>query len=406
MSRLQTVAFRPDLNSQLRFRKRFPLEDFNGEKTDMKKYLTGTHHISLKQVPSALTLRKGSSGSVGPCKPILLDAGFSLEQIYSTGESSFIRKVSGSEQEIPDPYRPAACIDDILSQDSFLQMSSDAGEPPEADGFTEVKRPGVSHRRIVYEDFFRIISGRFLSDFQGRETGPRVVIWYGDVMRLQDQIPANKFQWEKFGRKTPKNSIRFQDVKSHEVKADFLWNHTFWGRKLTELCREEKQYECGADLPPGVKVIPRTARTLKKTLIAFLKGEPDPRIPASKTANLYAPDRKVDRDVRSRRLLEMLKTVDGVFAQRFCAFPHEEWTYEKYDLFVLGLIWELITDEFLDGQLTADARKLTTRFSELKKARKTFKLFAGQSTMREVGSSILFKQARWLRRYFLPLYEE
>jgi hypothetical protein len=372
----------------------------------MKEYLTGIHHISLKQVPSALTLRKGSSGSISPCKPILLDAGFSIEQIYSAGENSFVRKVSGKEQEIPNPYRPAACIDDILSQDSFQQMISDQETSLSADGFTEVKRPGVVHRRIVYEDFFRIISGRFLADFQGRTNGPRVVVWYGDVTRIQDQIPADKFQWKKFGRKAPKNKIRFQDVKSHEVKADFLWNHTFWGRKLTELCREEKSFGEADFLPPGVKGIPKTARTLKKTLIAFLKGKPDPRIPSSVMAGLYHPERTVDKDVRARRLIEMLKTVDGVFAQRFCAFPHEEWTYEKYDLFVLGLIWELITDEFLDGQLTADARKLTTRFSELKRARKTFKLYAGKSTMHEIGSAPLFKQARWLRRYLLPLYEE
>jgi hypothetical protein len=104
--------------------------------------------------------------------------------------------------------------------------------------------------------------------------------------------------------------------------------------------------------------------------------------------------------------MELLKTVDGVFMQRFCCYPHEEWTYQKYDLFLLKLIYELISDEFLDGQLTKFGRSLSSRFSDLKKARKYFKEFAGRNRIEDLGKQPLFvKQARWLR-FLLPLYRE
>jgi hypothetical protein len=196
-------------------------------------------------------------------------------------------------------------------------------------------------------------------------------------------------------------------VKSWEVKFDFIMRHTHWGNKLQELCEEELRYESGELIhPDGLEIKPKTARTLKKTLKAFFRGESDPRWTPSFTNSIYGSGRTVDRDVRSRRFLEMLKTVDGVFAQRFCAFPHEEWTYEKYDLFNLKLIWELISDEFLDGQLTDKGKLLTTRFAELKSARGEFKLYSSNDRLSEIGQTDLFnKKARWLR-FLLPLYKE
>jgi hypothetical protein len=281
-------------------------------------------------------------------------------------------------------------------------------EDPEGP-FIPVSDKKIVYQRIVYEDFFRIIAGRFLADHQGRKTTPRVVIWHGDVSRLQDQINPNKFRWKKFGRHVPKNQIRFQDIKSHEVKLDFLWRHTHWGNKLQELCKEEK--DLGRDplllTESGMEKPPTTARALRSVITAFFEGKSDPRVTRKKTEELYHSDRKPpDRDTRSRRFLEMLKTVDGVFAQRFCAYPNEVWTYEKYDIFVLGLIWELISDEFLDGQLSAEALELDTRYSELKLARKTFKSMAGTETVSSIATTILFnKRARWLRKYLLPLYK-
>jgi hypothetical protein len=264
------------------------------------------------------------------------------------------------------------------------------------------------HSRIEYEDFFRIVSGRFLADYQRRDVTPRVIIWYGDVLRLQDPQDPKIFRWEKFGRTRPKNKIRFEDVKSWEIKLDFLWRHTHWGNALIQLCEEEKRVEADPLLiPDGCKKAPTTARTLKKVISSFFKGEPDPRWTKEFQERIYPKERKPsDRNVRSRRFLEMLKTVDGVFSQRFTSFPHEEWTYEKYDLFVLGLIWELISDEFLDGQLTGFAQAIDTRFAELKSARGEFKYHAGRDSMSDISNTALFsRRGRWLRSLFLPLYQ-
>jgi hypothetical protein len=100
----------------------------------------------------------------------------------------------------------------------------------------------------------------------------------------------------------------------------------------------------------------------------------------------------------------MLKTVDGITIQRMCCFPHEHWTYEKYDLMVLHLIWELISDEFVDGKLKEESFKIRLRFSDLKKARKLMKM----ATLQECGNlaeHVHFKKEATWTRFFLPLFQ-
>jgi hypothetical protein len=167
------------------------------------------------------------------------------------------------------------------------------------------------------------------------------------------------------------------------------------------LCKEEQ-----TDEESETSQKHSTARTLKKVIKHFLEGKPDPRWTNEFRQKVYSDKHNPERAQRARRFLEMLKTVDGVFSQRFLAFPHEQWTYEKYDVFVLKLIWELISDEFLDSEVSKYGRDLTTRFSELKKARKTFKFHAGRNTVCELANhELLNKKARWLR-FFLPLWKE
>jgi hypothetical protein len=184
-------------------------------------------------------------------------------------------------------------------------------------------------------------------------------------------------------------------------------NKTHWGFKLHQMCKEELDYkEESRPMPDGVKVVPTTARTLKKVLHAFFHGKSDPRWTRKFTSKVYHPDRKYpDLAKRSRRFLEMLRTIDGIIAQRLCAFPHEFWTYEKYDLIVLKLIYELISDEFLDGRLTDYGQVIQTRFSSLKKIRGTFKRYAGRKT-NDISKDPLFKREQWLRSLFIPLYKE
>jgi hypothetical protein len=80
-----------------------------------------------------------------------------------------------------------------------------------------------------------------------------------------------------------------------------------------------------------------------------------------------------DRTHRSERLIEVLKTVDGIFTQRFLANPAEVWSWERFDIFTLGNLSLLLGDEFLDGEMPLEAAAIRTSYSTLKWSRKWFK---------------------------------
>jgi hypothetical protein len=69
---------------------------------------------------------------------------------------------------------------------------------------------------------------------------------------------------------------------------------------------------------------------------------------------------------RSYRLLELLRTIEGIFLQRFAFLPEEKWTWEKFDKFNLWNLSYFLDDEFLDGKLTEYSLSLTTRYQKLK----------------------------------------
>jgi hypothetical protein len=77
----------------------------------------------------------------------------------------------------------------------------------------------------------------------------------------------------------------------------------------------------------------------------------------------------------------------------------------KYDDLVLRLIWELISDEFLDGQLEPTAITIRTRFTELKTARKLMKHCTLNKEQCLADHPLFKKKARWLR-FLLPLWDE
>jgi hypothetical protein len=87
---------------------------------------------------------------------------------------------------------------------------------------------------------------------------------------------------------------------------------------------------------------------------------------------------------RAERLIELLKTVDGMFLGRYLSFPEEVWTWHKYDMFTLQGISCLIGDEFLDGPLTQQALSAESAFSQLKRARKSFKMYSLQYKLKEL----------------------
>jgi hypothetical protein len=71
-------------------------------------------------------------------------------------------------------------------------------------------------------------------------------------------------------------------------------------------------------------------------------------------------DTKCSIKARSDRLLELLKTVDGIFLQRYLCYPEEVWTWQRFDMFTLGNIASLLGDEFLDGEMSEHSLSIST----------------------------------------------
>jgi hypothetical protein len=346
---------------------------------------------------------------VGKNSDVLLEAGFGIEEFSHEG-SKILSREREQPYEVSDGYSSVAGVLDLDSVTSTLSDLT-GRESKDFSDFTVVKPKSVgrppkgSFRRIDYEDFFKIIAGRFLADANDSKVRPRVLIWQGDVKRLQDPVSSSLFRWEEGGASMPRNRIRFQDVVEPKVQMDFLLRHTHWGHKLNQLCYEEKRQDdfslIGA---AGKGPVPTSARLLRKVIFHFLSGKSDPRWTEGFTSSIYDKNTLRNGYSRSSRLLEVLKTIDGIAVQRMCCFPHEQWSYDKYDLFVLNLLWELISDEFIDGQLKSSAFNIRTRFSELKTARKLIK-FSTLNKMEDLPNHQHFRRdARWLR-FFIPLWK-
>jgi len=83
------------------------------------------------------------------------------------------------------------------------------------------------------------------------------------------------------------------------------------------------------------------------------------------------------------------------------AYPDEQWDWERFDLFTLGNIDALLSDEFLDGDLTQWCLdNVITNYAKLKKLRKMFKLAAHKdmlsSMLEGMGNDL---PANWLSQY-------
>jgi hypothetical protein len=263
---------------------------------------------------------------------------------------------------------------------------SEAEEDPFEEGPFRIKKG--NKYTILYEDPFKVLAGRFFAESRGLNP-PKIRVWPADVLRLQDQISPQMFRWEYFGEKPPKQRIRWAEVASIDVKIDFLWKHTHWGYKLQQMCND-----------PDTLTSTRSL-FLRKRIKHFLEGKPDPFWNERRVMKIYKDKTLRSSKSRSYRFLEMLKTVDGVFTQLYTAIPYEIWNWEKFDIFVLKLISELLYDEFMDGELTLEALSIPTRFQELKNARKHFKREMHNRPFEEVNLEELITLKEWLH-FFYP----
>jgi hypothetical protein len=174
----------------------------------------------------------------------------------------------------------------------------------------------------------------------------------------------------------------------------FLFNHTHWGHYIQSARKS----------PKGSNPLRYFANTLFRRISHFIRGLHDPlwtEEEKNRFADYSSPRNKT---YRAQRLLEVLKTVDGLFLQRFLSYPEEVWDWEKFDLFCVQAISIFLTDEFFDGEVSEVV--LTdhiTHYEDLKRARKLFKLVIHQD---EPEKHILRMDAtpRWVQSFLRPIW--
>jgi hypothetical protein len=213
--------------------------------------------------------------------------------------------------------------------------------------------------KIDYQDPWENMMSMVYSSARGLSQ-PYIRIWPGTTARLSDPLPKHSLP-ESF-RKSINSQIEFTDISDPDVKMFVIRNHTYWGRKL-----QKWKFD-------GTFKKKTFAKDLIRRLKAFLKGKPHPQW---KDVGKYYSDPEMFRDMKTRsyRLLELLRTIEGIFLQRFAFLPEEKWTWEKFDKFNLWNLSYFLDDEFLDGKLTEYSLSLTTRYQKLKQLRKRMKMY-------------------------------
>lgn len=374
---------------------------------DLAPYITGQHHLSTKQVPTSTLLRHAGSASVGKNLRALAHYEFSVQdssgELITSQVNDEVASQSGYSSSLGKLLEEAASENDStpasMQAHDRDQVESDTDQSDhESTSGTIVPEVGPQERkrrrrnaRLVYSDPWKIHAGRVLAEVSGI-SAPRPLVWQGDGLRLQDPIPPRLLGPKWSGSK--RNSVRFSSISDQEVKLNFLFRHTHWGHALSAIAFDQDHEDHA------------WAKTLKKRVKSFIKGGSDPLWSKRKRERLLAePDKIRDQKSRSDRLLELLKTVDGIFLQRYFAYPEEVWTWEKFDMFTLKNIEHLIGDEFLDGELTEHALSLTTTYESIKGLRKSFKDAAHRG---DLGTFLTAKDdmsEAW-ERPFLPVYRK
>jgi hypothetical protein len=327
--------------------------------------------------------------------------------IYHSGNS--LLGVNGGpaiETGFPVSNRSTGEYTIIKHGSEFFKLSGGQNAKPLGDIDNPHELHGEIHRLsrkgdrygIVYDDPWKILQGYSLATMMdsvncelGAKPGKfinrlKLLVWHGNKLRLQDKIPSRLIpNWN--GKET---EVRFTEIGSHDIKMSLLYQRTFWGRRLVELAHR-----------PETEL---WAKRLQKKLDYFLRGLPHPSWKKEDVVRIYETNDVRDRKSRSSRLLECLKTVEGIFLQRYLAFPNEEWTWEKFDLLVLKYLTILLDDEFLDGNLRPEVLGYRSRYSELKAVRKTFKRYALSSRDEYFKTSEFEKSIPVWLKTFVPIY--
>lgn len=345
---------------------------------ELLPYTVGRKFLSTKQVPSCLLLRHSGSSTVRRDREKLLRSGFTLSErkqddlgnIHFQDHTAL--RAAGSRPQYSDVLTSLLVesneLNDLQNQpgnEGNLSDEEHSGPEKEFEPGDFEKAPGSkillrkSQFKIKYDDPWKIQAGTVYSGL--KNSVQEVVVWSGDGIRLQDPLPPRILG--KSWKGSARNRIRFHAVGDLEAKHFLLFKHTHWGKALTEYCNDrsnETRYFW--------------SRRLRTRINRFLSGAHDPCMSNAQIREIFAdPHEGKSQKARSLRFIEMLKTVDGIFLQRYLSYPEEVWTWERFDAFTLGNISNLIGDEFLDGTLTEAGVSIISAYSQLKSARKWFK---------------------------------
>lgn len=357
------------------------------EKTSL--YLTG------KQVPSCLLLRNSGHWLTTKNRNTLAAAGFPLCEKYGDdgdwipvhieadpwteeGHVSASRVKGFSDYLSSIVAENARLGRDDLASDAFVEAYPETVAETSVDSSEEEfqeendlwEQPGGKTARytykVDYQDPFKVQAAYHYALGRGK-TPPKVYVWDGDLIRLTDSIPK-KFLGAGY---TGKRGTTFQSLASPDVKLHVLRNQTHWGKLLSAWLSDN---ECQEH-----KFAVRLWRKVK----AFLRGEPDPDRKRDGAEVLGGKPPSIKS--RSSRFIQMLVTIDGAFVQKFLAHPGAEWTWERFDRFVLTMIHILLPEEFIDGEIEEkDLNSTKTAYETLKSTRQAFKSAAMKGDVQEL----------------------
>jgi hypothetical protein len=326
----------------------------------LRTYVQGTHNLYLKQIPSCLTLRKAGSRLSKEVEPFLKEDGFFAQSLDNGG-----------------------CVSDLMEHWSHQDSLHSSSE----EDMDDIPELSATDSRDLYEDPFRVLAGyAFASQYMAEK--PKINVWPGGCHRLQDKISPALCGSDR------KNATFFTKVRSHREKMYLLFNHTHWGHWV-----QSARHKAG-DNP-----LRNFANQLFRRISFFLRGKHDPlwsKDELSRFADYTEPRNEV---YRAQRFIELLKTVDGLFLQRFLSYPEEIWEWEKFDRFIVQAISVLITDEFFDGEVTDfSLDEQVTHYEDLKRARKLFKQVIHLDEPLE-GISSLDSTPRWVQSFLRPVWD-
>jgi len=309
-----------------------------------------------------MTLRKAGGPVSKAVEPFLMEDGFLFPSLDNHGEKD------------PSPIEHwLSEDDDTLSEDS------------EGDDI-----PGVSetNNRDIYEDPFRVIAGYCFAS-QYCETKPVINVWPGGCHRIQGKIRSDLIGSDR------KNVTWFTQIQDDREKMLLISTHTHWGHRL-----QRARYSAKGEDP-----LRNFATTLFRRISFFLRGRHDPLWSEDETKSFADYTVRRNRTYRAQRFLEVLKTVDGIFLQRFLSFPEEVWNWEKFDLFTLQGISILLTDEFFDGEVSDESMEgQVTHYEDLKRARKMFKQVIHLDEP-SGGISTMNDAPRWVNSFLRPVWD-